>query len=193
MSNPLANLLNKPVVLVGLMGSGKSTVGRRLANKIKLGFIDSDNEIENAAGCSIADIFEMYGEKAFRDVEEKVLTRLLREQPIVLATGGGAFISPIIRKLVSKHAISIWLRADLEVLLERTGRNLNRPLLRTGDPRNILQKLMTDRHPIYQTAVITVDTSEEDLSRTVTKVHTALSDYLVSQQTNETESPDEQA
>jgi len=186
MNAPVNPQIKKTVVLVGLMGSGKSTVGRRLANKLGLDFCDSDDEIERAAGCSVADIFELYGEQAFRDVEKKVIERLLSNDPFVLATGGGAYISPDVRQMVTDSAISIWLRADLDVLLERTGRNTNRPLLRNTNPRVILGKLINERHPIYETADIVVDTSEVDLNHTVLKVHRALSDHLLEHGNNTT-------
>ena len=149
----------KPVVLVGLMGAGKSTIGRRLANVLGLNFIDSDQEIVEAAGCSISDIFEMYGEDIFRDLEKRVLLRLVGSEPCVIATGGGAFIQPEIRNAVAEKAISVWLRADLEVLLERVSRRDTRPLLRTGDKSDILGKLMEERYPIYAQANITIDSN----------------------------------
>ena len=151
--------LTKPVVLVGLMGAGKSTIGRRLASALGLNFIDSDQEIVEAAGCSISDIFEMYGEDIFRDLEKRVLLRLISNEPCIIATGGGAFIQPEIREAIAGKATSIWLRADLEVLLERVSRRDTRPLLRTGDKSGILGKLMEERYPIYAQADITIDSN----------------------------------
>src|SRR5271154_5592836 len=119
----------KPVILVGLMGAGKTTVGRRLASAVGLPFIDSDQEIVEAAGCSIADIFELYGETIFRDLEQRVLLRLVSSEPCVIATGGGAFINPAIRAAIREKAISVWLKADLDILLERVSRRDTRPLL----------------------------------------------------------------
>lgn len=151
--------LSRPIVLVGLMGAGKSTIGRRLASAIGVGFVDSDNEIVEAAGCSIADIFESYGESIFRDLEQRVLIRLLSNEPCVIATGGGAFINPTIREAVKEHSISVWLKADLDVLLERVSRRDTRPLLKTGDKGAILGKLMEERYPIYAQADITIDSN----------------------------------
>lgn len=151
--------LSKPVVLVGLMGAGKSTIGRRLASTLGLNFIDSDNEIVEAAGCSIADIFESYGEAIFRDLEQRVLLRLVGSEPCVIATGGGAFIQPSIRSAIKEKSVSIWLKADLEVLLERVSRRDTRPLLKTGDKSVILSKLMEERYPIYAEADITIDSN----------------------------------
>ena len=151
--------LDKPVVLVGLMGAGKSTIGRRLATTLDLPFIDSDNEIVEAAGCSIADIFETYGEAIFRDLEQRVLLRLISGPPCVLATGGGAYINPEIREAIKEKAISVWLRADLDILLERVSRRDTRPLLKTGDKGVILSRLMEERYPIYGQADITIDSN----------------------------------
>ena len=151
--------LHKPVVLVGLMGAGKSTIGRRLASALSLPFIDSDHEIVEAAGCSIADIFEAYGEAIFRDLEQRVLLRLVSGTPCVIATGGGAFINPVIRDTIKDKAISVWLRADLEVLLERVSRRDTRPLLKTGDKGTILTRLMDERYPVYAEADIVIDSN----------------------------------
>ncbi len=151
--------LTRPVVLVGLMGAGKSTIGRRLATVLDLPFIDSDNEIVEAAGCSIADLFETYGEAIFRDLEQRVLMRLVSGSPCVLATGGGAFINPQIREAIKERAISVWLKADLEILLERVSRRDTRPLLKTGDKGAILSRLMDERYPVYAHADITIDSN----------------------------------
>ena len=148
-----------PIVLVGLMGAGKSTIGRRLASSLGIPFIDSDAEIMEAAGCSISDIFEGYGESIFRDLEQRVILRLMTGSPCVVATGGGAFIQPAIRDAISQKAVSVWLKADLPVLLERVSRRDNRPLLKTGDKSEILQKLIDERYPIYAQADITIDSN----------------------------------
>ncbi len=153
------NIVSHPIVLVGLMGAGKSTIGRRLANALDVPFIDSDNEIVEAAGCSISDIFESYGESIFRDLEQRVILRLMSGTPCIVATGGGAFIQPAIREAISEKAISVWLKADLPVLLERVSRRDNRPLLKTGDKSEILQKLIDERYPIYAQADITIDSN----------------------------------
>ena len=149
--------IDRTLVLVGLMGAGKTTIGRRLAQRLALRFSDADSEIEAAAGCSISDIFTAHGEAAFREGERRVIARLIREAPCVLATGGGAFIDPGTRALIKKQAISVWLRADLEVLRKRVIRRSNRPLLAKGDARKILKDLMATRYPIYGEADIVVD------------------------------------
>ncbi len=158
-ASPASFTLHKPVVLVGLMGAGKSTIGRRLATALGLQFIDSDNEIVEAAGCSIADIFELYGEAIFRDLEQRVLLRLVGSAPCVIATGGGAFMNPAIRAAIKERAISIWLKAELDVLLERVSRRDTRPLLKSGDKGTILSRLMEERYPVYAGADITVDSN----------------------------------
>lgn len=162
------------IVLIGLMGAGKSSVGRRLARRLGRHFVDADEEIVKAAGCSISDIFEIYGEGAFRDVERRVIARVLRDGPCVLATGGGAFMDPETRARIRDSAVVVWLRADLEVLLERTGRRDTRPLLRTGDPRQVLESLMRQRHPVYAEADIAVDSCCESVEATVSRVVEAL-------------------
>jgi shikimate kinase len=169
--------IKKPVVLVGLMGAGKSTIGRRLAAAMSLPFVDSDNEIVEAAGCSIGDIFEAYGEEIFRDLEQRVLLRLINQAPCVIATGGGAFINPQIRQAIEEKAISVWLRADLEVLVERVSRRDTRPLLKAGDKGAILTKLMEERYPIYALADITIDSSVGLHEMVVDSIVQTLSSY----------------
>src|SRR5215472_3510211 len=129
---------DRPVVLVGLMGAGKSSIGRRLAQRLDLPFVDADKEIETAAGCTIEEIFERFGEAAFRDGERRVILRLLDQPPHVLATGGGAFMDAAVRTRVREVATSVWLHADIELLLKRVSRRSNRPLLKGGDPRAVL-------------------------------------------------------
>ena len=166
---------SRPLVLIGLMGVGKSTVGRRLAKKIGWQFIDSDEEIEAAAGCSISDIFAIHGEPIFRDLEQRVLQRLLTtDAPMVLATGGGAWIQPAVREAIKQHATSIWLRAELDVLLERVSRRDYRPLLQMGDKREILERLMRERYPIYAEADVVVDSAVGSHERVVDAVLSAL-------------------
>ncbi len=162
--------LAKPVVLVGLMGAGKSTIGRRLASSLGISFVDADAEIAEAAGCSISDIFEIYGESIFRDLEQRVMQRLLNDKPCIIATGGGAFINPGIRAAIRDKAISVWLKAELDVLLERVSRRDTRPLLKTGDRRAILSRLMDERYPIYAEADIAIDSNagvHEDVVQSV--------------------------
>lgn len=166
------------IVLVGLMGAGKSCIGRRLASVLGIPFTDADAEIEAAAGCSVADIFEHHGEAAFRDGERRVIARLLRGPPHVLATGGGSFMDPAIRAAIKAAGISIWLRADLDLLVRRTSRRNTRPLLRTGDPRAILESLMAERYPVYAEADIAVDSQDGPPEVTVERVVQALEAYL---------------
>ena len=149
--------LDRPIVLVGLMGAGKSSIGKRLAKELNVPFMDSDNVIAEAAACSISDIFEIYGETIFRDLEKRVLVRLLTEEPpSVIATGGGAFLNESIRQIIKEKAVSVWLKADLEVLYERVSRKRTRPLLERGDKREILSRLMVEREPFYSQADITI-------------------------------------
>lgn len=165
--NRTLSALAKPIVLVGLMGAGKTTVGRRLASELGVAFIDSDNEIAEAAECSISDIFAIYGEAIFRDLEKRVLIRLLGGGPMVIATGGGAFMNSDIRVAIKAQAISLWLRADIEVLLERVSRRNTRPLLETGDKREILTRLMQERDPVYSQADWIVDNNIGDHDKVV--------------------------
>ena len=158
MTEAPARRLGRTVVLVGLMGAGKTTVGRRLAEQLGAGFRDSDDEVAAAAGMDIPDIFETYGEPAFRRGERRVIARLLAEPPMVLATGGGAFMDAETRAVIAGRAVSVWIRADLDTLVERTARRDDRPLLRNGDPRETLARLMAERHPVYALADVTVET-----------------------------------
>ena len=150
--------LGRTVALVGLMGAGKTTIGRRLAQALALPFVDADAAIADAAGQSVEEIFVAHGECEFRRGERKVIERLLDEPPHVLATGGGAFINPGTRALMKQKAISIWLKAPLDVLMKRVARRDDRPLLKEDDPRAVMQKLMDDRYPIYAEADLIVET-----------------------------------
>jgi shikimate kinase len=150
----------RSIVLIGLMGAGKTAVGRRLANRLDLPFIDADSEIEMAAGTSISEIFAEHGEAYFRQGERKVIARLLEGGPQVLATGGGAYMNAETRASIEARGISVWLRAELRVLLKRVGRRDNRPLLAAGDPETVMKKLMTERYPIYQEADVTVESRD---------------------------------
>ena len=164
----------KSIALVGLMGAGKSTVGRRLATRLGMQFVDADHEIEAAAGCTIPEFFERHGEAAFRDGERRVIARLLRSEPKILATGGGAFMDPDTRKRLKRRAISVWLRADLDLLVSRVTRRDNRPLLKQGDPRDIMQRLMDERYPVYGEADIIVDSDEGPHEAVVERIVAAL-------------------
>lgn len=170
--------LAKPVVLVGLMGAGKTKIGGILARRLGIPFVDADAEIEAAAGMTVADIFETQGEAAFRDLERRVIARLLSDEIKVVAPGGGAMIHEETATLIRAASVSVWLRADLDVLVERTARNNRRPLLRNGNPREILQGLMDKRYPVYATADIAVDSLPVDIDRNADVVMTALADYL---------------
>jgi shikimate kinase len=150
----------KSIVMVGLMGCGKSAVGRRLAGKLGLPFIDADEEIERAAGKSIEDIFADHGEAHFRDGERKVIARLLRSGPQVLATGGGAFMSDETRQAIAESGISVWLQADLPLLMRRVAKRDNRPLLKTDNPEAVMRDLMDTRYPVYAKADITVESRD---------------------------------
>ncbi len=168
----------KTIVLVGLMGAGKSSIGRRLAQALALPFTDADAEIEAASGSTIEEIFARDGEAAFRSGERRVIARLLEGPIQVLAAGGGAFMDPETRALMRARAISVWLKADLDLLLARVGRRNNRPLLKNGDPRAILASLMEIRHPIYAEADITVDSVDGPPEATLDKVIAALEQFL---------------
>lgn len=165
----------RPIVLVGLMGAGKTTVGKRLAKRLGWRFVDADEEIEKAAGMSISDYFANYGEPAFREGERKVISRLLEEsQPIVLATGGGAYMDAETRATIQEKAVGVWLKADLDLLVARTSRRNTRPLLKQGNPREILAKLMDERYPIYAEADIAVETADIPHDQVVDRIIDAL-------------------
>ena len=159
------------------MGAGKTSIGRRLAAQLDMPFVDADAEIEAAADCTIEEIFERHGEEAFRDGERRVIARLLDGPPQVIATGGGAFMDPTTRALVNARAVSVWLRADLDTLVARTSRRNNRPLLKKGDPREILDRLIHQRYPTYAEADIVVDTRDEETDATVKRILSALHDH----------------
>jgi shikimate kinase len=164
----------RTIVLVGLMGAGKSKIGRRLAARLNLAFFDSDHEIEAAAGESIEEIFANRGERVFRDGERRVIARLLAQPVHVLATGGGAFMDPATRRLIGERGVSLWLRADLDVLVSRVSRRNNRPLLKSGNARATLGTLIEQRHPVYAEADVVVDSGEGSPELTVTRAIAAL-------------------
>jgi shikimate kinase len=170
--------ISKTIALVGLMGAGKTKIGRRLAHRLGVPFADADAEIEAAAGETIEDIFERHGEAMFRDGERRVIARLLGNPPHVLATGGGAFMDPDSRALLRAKTVTVWLRADLELLLDRVSRRNDRPLLKAGNPREILTKLIAERYPVYAEAAITVDTVDGPPDATLEKVLAALREYF---------------
>jgi shikimate kinase len=153
-------LPGRSIVLVGLMGAGKTKIGRRLAARLELPFFDSDEEIESAAGETIEEIFANRGEAMFRDGERRVIARLLQGSVHVLATGGGAFMDAQTRRIIARRGVSVWLRAELDVLFARVSRRTNRPLLKTPDPRAVLAELIERRYPIYGEADVTVDSGD---------------------------------
>jgi shikimate kinase len=167
---PRAPAPDRTIVLVGMMGAGKTAVGRRLAQALGWPFADADAEVERAAGTTIANIFAEIGEPAFRQSERQVIARLLRHERKVLALGGGAFMDPSTRALVREHAFSVWLRADLEVLVRRTARRTDRPLLQNADPRERLQTLLDQRGPIYAEADVVVDSGHGPIKTVVARV-----------------------
>lgn len=164
----------RPIVLVGLMGAGKSTVGRHLAHALDLPFFDSDNEIEAAAGMTVQEIFQLHGEEEFRRVERRVIERLLDEGEIVLATGGGAYMNDETRALMKEKAVTVWLKADLELLWRRVSRRGGRPLLDQPNPRQVLADLLKEREPVYAEADHTVISREGPHMATVQAIRKAL-------------------
>jgi len=166
--------LKQTVALVGMMGAGKSSLGRRLAGKLDVPFKDADAEIEAAAGCSINEIFERFGEQAFRDGERKVIARLLSDAPHVLATGGGAFIDDETRTIIKATALSVWINVPIDVLVNRVERRETRPLLRKGDAREIMTRLLTEREAIYAEADLTITGEDAPHGTALEKILAAL-------------------
>jgi shikimate kinase len=170
--------LSKTVTLVGLMGAGKSSIGRGLATRLDLPFVDADSAIEEAAGATIPEIFAQHGEAFFRDGERRVIQRLLDERPVVLATGGGAFVDDETREAIKKNSISIWIKADLDLLVKRTSKRNTRPLLNKGNPREILADLIAKRYPFYEEAAIAVESVDGPHERTLTVILKQLAQEL---------------
>ncbi|MCR4282320.1 MAG: shikimate kinase [Bauldia sp.] len=171
-------LAGRTIVMVGMMGAGKSSIGRRLAARLGMPFADADTEIEQAANATIPEIFETHGEAYFRDGERRVIQRLLDGSPKVLATGGGAFVHPETRAAIGKKAVSIWLKADRDLLLARVKRRNNRPLLKDGDPAVIIEKLLAERDPVYAEADIHIQSRDIAHDAAIDDILTALADYL---------------
>jgi shikimate kinase len=169
---------SRALVMVGMMGAGKSSVGRRLATRLGLPFVDADSEIEQAANASITDIFDRHGEEYFRDGERRVIRRLLDGEPKVLATGGGAFIQSETRDAIKAKGISIWLQADRDLILSRVKRRNNRPLLRNGEPSEVIERLISEREPIYAQADIHVRSRDVAHDDVVGDILAALDSYL---------------
>lgn len=174
----LSERLDRPIVLVGLMGAGKSTIGRRLAKRLRLPFIDTDEAIEDAAGYSAAEMFERFGEADFRDGERRLVARLIDGTKGIIATGGGAFVDPRTRELLNARAITVWLDAPVEVLAERTARRDTRPLLRNGNPRATLERLIEQRRPSYAEAHIRIVSGGGGHHDVVDKIIDAVSEHL---------------
>jgi shikimate kinase len=171
-------LAGRTIVMVGMMGAGKSSIGRRLASRLGMPFTDADTEIEQAANATIPEIFESHGEAYFRDGERRVIQRLLDGPPKVLATGGGAFINPETRGAIAAKAISIWLKADRDLLLARVKRRSNRPLLKDGDPAVIIEQLIAERYPVYAEADIHIQSRDVAHDVVIDDILAALVDYL---------------
>lgn len=157
----LEALGTQSIVFVGLMGAGKTAIGRKVAGALALPFIDSDHEIETVSRMTIPELFEHYGEAEFRTLEQRVILRLLEGGPRVLSTGGGAFMNAQTREAIAAHGVSVWLKADLDLLMERVSKKQNRPLLKDPDPRGVLERLMGERYPVYAEAHITVETRDD--------------------------------
>ncbi|MDT0508118.1 shikimate kinase [Novosphingobium sp. MMS21-SN21R] len=178
----IARRIDRPVVLVGMMGVGKTTVGRKLATMLHLPFVDADEEIEKAAYMPISEIFSTYGEPYFRDGERRVIARLIGEgrhvDRKILSTGGGAFVDPATRSLILNKGIAVWLDSDVDTLMERVGRKSNRPLLRTGNPREILTRLKTERESFYSQAPIHVISGVQPHQVTACKILKAIDQWL---------------
>ena len=168
---------DRTIVLVGMMGAGKTTIGRRLAPLLDLPFVDADVAIEEAAGMSVSDLFAQHGEASFREGEEKVIARLLEGPPIVLATGGGAVTSATTRQLIKEKAVSIWLKADHDTIIQRATRRGGRPLLQNGDPRETVERLMGERRAYYQEADIHVDSQPGPHVNTINVILKALDGF----------------
>ena len=174
----VAALGKRLIVLVGMMGAGKSTIGRRLAARLNVPFMDADNEIELAHRMPIPDIFEAYGEPYFRDGEARVIARLLESGPAVLATGGGAFMREETRRRISDKGVSIWLKADVDIIMRRVRRRADRPLLQTADPEATVTRLISEREPVYQFANLTIASREVPHDKIVDECVDALHSYL---------------
>jgi shikimate kinase len=172
------SILALPIVLVGMMGSGKSSVGRKLATRLSLPFTDSDQEIEHAAGCSISEFFSRYGEEEFRAGERRVIARLLEKPMQIISVGGGAFIQDATRAVIHERAVAIWLKVDPKILAERVGRRQDRPLLQGyADPETAVTTILSTREPVYSEAHITVPSGSQPIEETVERVVHALADY----------------
>jgi shikimate kinase len=177
-SNIASHLGDRLIVLVGMMASGKTSVGKLLAQRIGIPFVDADQEIETAAQMTVPEIFQTHGEAYFRDGERRVIARILRHGPRVLATGGGAYMNEDTRSVIAARGVSIWLKADAETLLRRARRRANRPLLQNGDPETVIKQLMEVRYPIYAIANMTIESRDGPHEATVDDVIATLMDHF---------------
>ncbi len=178
----LDRLNGRSIVLVGLMGAGKSTVGRRLATRLGLSFVDADTAIEEAAGMTIPEIFAMHGEPYFRSGEVRVIQRLLNQGPQVLATGGGAFMNATTRENIARAGVSLWLKGDVDLLLRRVKKRVDRPLLKTDDPEAVMKRLINERYPVYALADVTVESQDVPHDVMVDRVIEALNGHFDKEQ-----------
>ncbi len=174
----LSSLDNQALVFVGLMGAGKSVIGKRVANMLGLPFYDSDQEVEKAAQMPITEIFKIYGEAEFRTLEQRVILNLIKKSPLVLATGGGAYMNQDTRKAIHQNGISIWLKVDLDILMQRVSKRPTRPLLQTANPKETMQQLMEQRYPLYEKANLTINSHKESPYRVAKNVIRSIQHYL---------------
>ena len=174
----LDKLGERPIIFVGLMGAGKTAIGKRVAQSLGLAFVDSDAEIQTVSRMTIPDLFAQYGEPEFRALEQRVIGRLLEEGRRVISTGGGAFMNEATRASIKATGVSVWLKADLDVLMERVAKKQNRPLLKDPDPRGVMQRLITERYPVYALADITVHTRDEKREVITREVIDAIASHL---------------
>lgn len=178
MRDLIGRLDARSIVLVGLMGAGKTAIGRRIATALDLAFIDSDHEIESVSRMTIPELFERYGEPEFRALEQRVIARLLAKGPRVVATGGGAFMNAETRAAIAQSGVSIWLKADLDTLMERVAKKQNRPLLKAPDPRAVMKGLIAERYPVYALADICVNTRDDKREIIASEAIEALAAHL---------------
>ena len=176
--------LKRPIVLVGLMGAGKSKIGRQISIDFDIEFIDTDTEIENIAGMNIAAIFDLYGEEKFREIEAREISKLLKGKPAVISTGGGAYMQEKTRAIINQSGLSIWLKANPETLAERISNTDSRPLLRGKDPVKVLQQLAKERYPLYQEAELVIDTDGLSLAKAIEKVKKTITSYITTSSPN---------
>lgn len=177
-SEVLRHLGRRSIVFVGLMGAGKTAIGRKVATALGLSFTDSDHEIEAVSRMTVPELFERYGEAEFRALEQRVIARILENGPQVLSTGGGAYMSEQTRRAIADHGLSVWLKADIDILMERVVKKQNRPLLKNPDPRAVMLRLMNERYPVYAKADVTVVTRDETKDVIAAEVIAALAESL---------------